>query len=104
MQVPALQINTYTPLHQFPWKEINYDWTYPLSVDGHIFPIREIQVAAEHLLYSVPNTFERALRILSPLDQDRPGYCFEAPRMLNMPLNRVLDEVQNISGVITPES
>ena len=104
MQVHALQSNGSTPLLQFSWKESSYDWAYPLSLDGHIFPTREIRVAAEQIDYRAPNTFERALQILSPLYQDRPGYCFESPRMFNMPLNRVQDEVENISGEITPES
>lgn len=103
MQVPSLQTNTNLPQLKFSWKESIYDWAYPLSVDGHIFPTLEIQVAAKHLDYRAPNTFERALQILSPLYQDRPGYCFDEPRMLNIPLNRVQDEVQNISGDITPE-
>ncbi|MDA9260975.1 hypothetical protein N9P58_03815 [Puniceicoccaceae bacterium] len=102
MQVPTLQTPTSSPLLQFSWKESTYDWAYPLSVDGHIFPTSEIQVAAEQLNYRAPNTFERALQILTPLYQDRPGYCFEAPRMLNIPLNRVQDEVENISGEIDP--
>lgn len=104
MQLPSLQTKTNSPLLKFSWKESTYDWAYPLSVDGHIFPTLEIQVAAKHLDYRAPNTFERALQILTPLYQARLGYCFDEPRILNIPLNRVQDEVQNISGEITPES
>ena len=90
-------------LLQFSWEDGNYDWAYPLSVDGHIFPSSEITVAAEFLNYRAPNTFERALQILTPLYQKRPGYCFDSPRMFNMPLNRVQSENDNISGEISPE-
>jgi hypothetical protein len=91
-------------LLEFSWEDGSYDWAYPLSVDGHIFPTSEISVAAKLLDYRAPNTFERALQILTPLYQKRPGYCFEAPRLLNIPLNRVQNEVQNISGEISPEN
>jgi hypothetical protein len=87
----------------FSWDDGNYDWAYPLSVDGHIFPTTEIQTAAELLSYRAPNTFERALQILTPLYQKRAGYCLESPRILNIPLNRVQNENNNISGDISPE-
>jgi hypothetical protein len=105
----AMQLPTLNPskkqddLLLFSWKDGTYDWAYPLSVDGHIFPTSEISVAAKLLDYRAPNTFERALQILTPLYQKRPGYCFESPRMLNIPLNRVQSENDNISGEISPE-
>jgi len=90
-------------LLEFSWEDGSYDWAYPLSVDGHIFPTSEISVAAKLLDYRAPNTFERALQILTPLYQKRPGYCFEYPRMFNIPLNRVQNENDNISGEISPD-
>jgi hypothetical protein len=105
----AIKLPTLNPskkqddLMKFSWKEGSYDWAYPLSVDGHIFPTSEISVAAKLLDYRAPNTFERALQILKPLYQKRPGYCFESPRMFNIPLNRVQNENNNISGEISPE-
>ena len=105
----AMQLPTLNPskkqddLLEFSWEEGSYDWAYPLSVDGHIFPTSEISVAAKLLDYRAPNTFERALQILTPLYQKRPGYCFEAPKMFNIPLNRVQSENDNISGEISPE-
>jgi hypothetical protein len=90
-------------LLKFSWEEGSYDWAYPLSVDGHIFPTSEILVAAKLLDYRAPNTFERALQMLTPLYQKRLGYCFESPRILNIPLNRVQDENDNLSGEISPE-
>jgi hypothetical protein len=105
----AMQLPTLNPskkqddLLKFSWEDGSYDWAYPLSVDGHIFPTSEISVAAKLLDYRAPNTFERALQILTPLYQKRPGYCFEYPRMFNIPLNRVQNENENISGEISPE-
>lgn len=95
-------VDTTNNLLQFSWSESSYDWAYPLSVDGHILPTHEIRIAAQALNYSAPNTFERALQLLSPLYKQRAGYCFESPRILNIPLNRVQNEVANISGEISP--
>ena len=91
-------------LLKFSWEDGSYDWAYPLSVDGHIFPTSEISVAAKLLDYRAPNTFERALQILTPLYQKRLGYCFESPRILNIPLNRVQNEIENINGNISAEN
>lgn len=87
----------------FSWQEGTLDWAYPLSVDGHIFPTRDIQVAVSTLNFKAPNTFERALQILHPLYSQRKGYCFTHPRLVNIPLNRVQDESDNISGEITAD-
>lgn len=91
-------------LLSFSWGDGQYDWGYPLSVDGHIFPRNEMIVAVESLDYRAPNSFEAALQLLNPLYARRKGYCFELPRMLNIPLNRVQDEKKNISADISPES
>ena len=91
-------------LLKFSWEEGCYDWAYPLSVDGHIFPTSEILVAAKLLDYRAPNTFERALQMLTPLYQKRLGYCFESPKMFNIPLNRVQNEIGNINGNISAEN
>jgi hypothetical protein len=104
MQPPALNpINEQRDLLQFSWEDGNYDWAYPLSVDGHIFSTSEILIAAKQLDYRAPNTFEQALQILKPLYQKRPGYCFESPRMFNIPLNRVQNENNNISADVDPK-
>lgn len=87
----------------FSWRKGEYDWAYPLSVDGHVFPRSEMLVAAEMLRYSAPNSFERALQLLNPLYQKRTGYCFTAPKILNIPLNKVQNENNNISADISPE-
>lgn len=104
MQKPGLSpAHDTNDLLQFSWEDGNYDWAYPLSVDGHIFPVSEIRIAAKRLDYHAPNSFERALQILTPLYQKRPGFCFESPRILNIPFNRVQNENNNICGEVTPE-
>lgn len=89
-------------LFQFNWNEGDYDWAYPLSVDGHIFPAQELKVAAAHLSFKAPNTFEKALQILNPLYRKRTGHCFESPKLVNIPMNRVQSEHENISDDISP--
>ena len=104
MAEPELvSINKEDGILGFSWTKGEYDWTYPLSVDGHVFPRSEMQVATEMLRYSAPNSFERALQILNPLYEKRTGYCFTAPKMLNIPLNKVQNENDNISADISPE-
>lgn len=104
MQPPTLNPSKkLDELLKFSWNESRYDWAYPLSVDGHIFCTAEILVAVTRLKYRAPNTFERALQILTPLYSKRPGYCFESPKIINIPLNRVQCEYDNISDDISPE-
>jgi hypothetical protein len=88
---------------QFDWRQGEYDWRYPLSVDGHFFPKSEMLTAAEILDYRAPNTFERALQVMAPLYESRAGFCFESPVLLNVPLNRVQSENENVSGDVSPE-
>ena len=90
-------------MREFSWGDGEDDWAYQLSLDGHIFPRSEMQVAAELLRYSAPNSFERALQLLTPLYAKRDGYCFAQPKMLNIPLNKVQNENDNISADVSPE-
>ena len=104
MKQPALsKVRGEEGLLQFSWGEGQYDWAYPLSVDGHVFPRHEMIVAVESLDYRAPNSFEGALQLLNSLYSKRSGYCFELPRILNIPLNRVQDEKHNISADVSPE-
>jgi len=104
MTVPPLTNSNETgDILEFSWSDSTLDWAYPLSVDGHVFSTSEIRVAVHSLHFTAPNSFERALQILTPLYAQRPGYCFTQPRLVNIPLNRVQNENYNISGDISPD-
>ncbi len=99
---PLLPYQT-SELRCFDWRSGTYDWAYPLSLDGHVFPLQPIRSALAELDYRAPNSMERALQSLKPLFDSLPGFCFEQPRLLNIPLNRVQNEIHNLSGNVTTE-
>lgn len=81
----------------FSWLDGTWDWTYPLSVDGHVFPTNEMRVLASILDYRAPNTFEGALQTFSSIYAARPGLCARQSRLVNIPHNRVQTENDNRS-------
>lgn len=80
-----------------------YDWAYPLSVDGHLFNKREIKVFVDELEYKAPNSFEEALQLAKPFYKDRKGLCYEKSIIINNPCNKVQSENDNISGNLSIE-
>ncbi|MCB1304760.1 MAG: hypothetical protein KDK37_10800, partial [Leptospiraceae bacterium] len=80
------------------WEGQDIDWGYPFSVDGHVFWAPEILTLAEYVEFQRPNSFESAMQFFSPYFASRRGYIFEAPRLVNIPCNRVQDEIHNIHG------
>jgi len=43
------------------WNQGVYDWSYPLSVDGHFFSTQEIAAMTKLIHFSAPNTYEDQL-------------------------------------------
>jgi hypothetical protein len=80
------------------WEEGPLDWGYPLSVDGHLFSTSEIRVLADCAAFSAPNSFENALQVYAPFFTPRLGVCYRKSRMVNIPWNRVQNEVENLYG------
>ena len=85
------------------WSDGTLDWNYPLSVDGHFFARREITAMASLLAFSAPNSFEDQLQIFKPLFERRYGVGYRTSRMVNIPCNRVQQEINNISGSMHPD-
>jgi hypothetical protein len=85
------------------WHDAEWDWSYPLSVDGHIFPTAEIQVLASILDYKAPNTFEGALQAFAGVYSRRRGLCARQSCLVNIPHNRVQDENDNRSQGLSAE-
>jgi hypothetical protein len=80
------------------WSNSEYDWAYPLSVDGHIFSVEEIKVLASHFDYKGPNSFENILQKEKILFSKRFGMSFKKARIFNNPCNKVQIEVINLHG------
>lgn len=89
-------------LMRFSWTDGEYDWVYPVSVDGHVFSRLDMRSAVGALEFGAPNSFERALQVISPLYEPREGFCFDRPKILNIPLNKVQTENDNVSADVSP--
>ena len=82
------------------WCNGELDWAYPLSVDGHLFSTREMQIIAQSVSFSAPNTFEDAIQVFRPIFSPRYGVCYAKSRIVNIPCNKVQVENKNISGFV----
>jgi hypothetical protein len=80
------------------WSQSEHDWAYPLSVDGHIFGVKEIRALAVQMDYKGPNSFECVLQKEKELFYKRLGMSFKKARILNNPCNKVQREVENLHG------
>jgi hypothetical protein len=82
------------------WKQGEYDWGYPLSVDGHLFSTQEITSIARLVSFNAPNTFEDGLQRFKRLFSIRAGVCYHKSKIVNIPCNKVQRENENICGNI----
>lgn len=80
------------------WKTGIHDWGYPLSVDGNLFLASEIRTLAESLSFTSPNTFESSLQLYTKYFERRMGVCYQTPKIINIPINRVQIDYKNICG------
>jgi hypothetical protein len=85
------------------WKDGAYDWGYPLSVDGHLFSTWEIIVMSRLSRFRGPNSFEHKIQKFKRLFWNRKGVCYRKSKIMNLPLNKVQEEIKNISGNIAVE-
>lgn len=80
------------------WRDGALDWSYPLSVDGHLFSTAEIRLLAHGTRFVAPNSFEGALQEHREHFLDRLGVCFRESRIVNVPVNKVQGEFENRFG------
>ena len=73
------------------------DFSYPLSLDGHIFKYEDILKIIKLLNYNNPNTLEASLQ--SQLNfPKRYIVSYKHSKMVNLPINRVNDVFNNRFG------
>jgi hypothetical protein len=77
------------------WMDGDLAWSYPLSVDGHVFDADVIRTAAGWLAFHSPNTFESALQALLPVFLQGYGLCYDEARVVNVPWTRVQTDWEN---------
>jgi hypothetical protein len=90
---------TKEPFFIWSWKGTDWDWNYPLSVDGHLFRKKEmLTVLGQIQNWRSPNTFEGQMSHLHPTIPHPQMACFTSSKVFNIPHNRVQNEVQNVFG------
>ena len=82
------------------WDQGVYDWSYPLSLDGHFFSTQEIATMIQLTKFSAPNTLEDQLQKFSRFFLFRKGIAYKKSRIVNIPCNKVQIENKNLCGDI----
>ena len=77
------------------WRQGEYDWGYPLSVDGHVFRANDLKSWIKNLKFKNPNQFEDALQLLKFSTGRNSCVCFHRSKIVNIPLNRVQEDYKN---------
>lgn len=85
-------------LNWWYWDEGEHDWNYPLSVDGNIFSREEFLTMIKNIQFKAPNTLELNLQVYKNDFIHRLGCCFDESVIINVPINKVQDEISNIHG------
>ncbi len=91
-------ISDYTFI-KWNWREqeIQSDFGYPLSVDGHIFRYEDIEKLIKPLNYHNPNTLEASLQLQLNFPKNYM-ISYGHSKMVNLPINRVNDVFNNRFG------
>ncbi|MDI3467509.1 MAG: hypothetical protein OJF50_006330 [Nitrospira sp.] len=85
------------------WEEGQLEWGYPISLDGHLFNTNEISAMASVISFQSPNSLESCLQVFNKLFSRREGICYRNPILVNIPCNRVQDEIPNRFGGLHQE-
>ncbi len=98
-QEPPDFVSITNDMLQFNWRLTGIDWAYPLSVDGHIFDTKEIRFLIGMCNFKAPNSLEASLQIFRKcVATTKIGICFQTPKLINFPVNRVQTEFENAAG------
>lgn len=88
---------------EWNWIKNNSYWSYPLSLDGHIFNRTEIIYIFSITKFWSPNSLEGNIQKFSSFFENRKGCSFEKSVIVNFPWNKVQVDNNNRSGDITSE-
>jgi hypothetical protein len=95
------QLSYSDDLLEFDWFESGGEWSDPWSLDGHLLNTSELIAISNCSNYKAPNSYEISLKAFNDIVINRKGLCFNQSKILNLPINRVQNEVNNISGNIS---
>jgi hypothetical protein len=91
-------------LLEFNWFESGGEWSDPWSIDGQLLNTSEVLLISNCSNFRAPNSYEIALKAFNDIVKSKKGLCFNESKILNLPINRVQNEVNNISGNISVDS
>lgn len=84
------------------WRGQQGDWGYPMAVDFTVFRTQDISKSVFELSYTNPNTFEGSLANHCPVAGPLMS-CYETPRIVGIPVNKVQTVNGNRCGNISAE-
>jgi len=89
----------------FIWscKDAEGDWSYPLSVDGHVFRKDFVINMLKQIDFRNPNTLESNWQMILPYIPLQIVCCGIKSSYFNVPLNKVQNIYNNRSGNVTVE-
>jgi hypothetical protein len=83
---------------KWAWLGLPGDWGYPFSLDGHIFRTEDVIPYITNENYAHPNALEDKMTYVMPR---RPYVrCFQEAKIINIPSNRVGQNIYNRVGHI----
>jgi hypothetical protein len=85
----------------YTFEKTSGDYSYPMSLDGHIFKTNDIYKILVNSNYIKPNSLEGELNTNYRQIKKSKIICFEKSVLFNNPINRVQTEVCNKSGNIS---
>lgn len=90
-------------VYEFSWFEKGYEWSDPWSVDGQILSTSEVKIITKVSNFMAPNSYESSLKSFNSFCVHRRGLCYSESKILNLPINRVQNECDNLSGSVSTE-
>ncbi len=97
------KFNNIGRLISWKWNKGEHDWQYVFSVDGNIFNKNTVLEMSKLVPFKAPNSYEANMNIFRYILKRKKGLCYEDSVLINLCINRVQDEVKNISGDISVE-
>lgn len=95
--------NIENKLIEWNWINNNSYWSYPLSLDGHIFNKYDVLSMFKLIKFWSPNSLEGNIQRFNKIFMKKKGCSFENSILVNFPWNKVQLDNNNKSGVISSE-
>jgi hypothetical protein len=80
--------------HTWFWMEGEGDWRYAMSIDGNVYRTADVLPLLARLEFDSPNSLEAAMAH-NTLPHPFMNMYMDAPRLINIPSNRVQDNFPN---------